>query len=50
MNSKLTFGILFELVNDFIELDHVAFSKNVFWYVNFALSFYQIYYVQISTL
>ena len=34
----------------FYQLDHVNFSKNVFWSVNCTLMFYQIYDVQISTL
>ena len=34
----------------FYELDHGTFSKSVFWSVNCTLPFYQIYYIQMSTL
>ena len=39
-----------EFLTKFYQLDHVTFSKNVFWYVDFALSFCQVCYVQNSTL
>ena len=52
MDFRHTVGIL--LVNKvcqwFYELDHVTFSKNVFWSVNFALPFCQICCIQKSTL
>ena len=42
------------LVNEvgqwFYQLDHVTFYKNVFWSVNFSLFFYQLCYIQMSTL
>ena len=39
-----------EVGQRFYQLDHMTFSKNVFWSANFALSFCQIYYSQMSTL
>ena len=53
MKFKLILAILFDKwksVNDFYELGHVTFSKNVFWSVNCTLPLYQIYPVQSSTL
>ena len=39
-----------EVGQRFYELDHVTFSKNIFWSVNCTLFFYQIYSAQMSTL
>ena len=53
MKFKLILAILFDKwksVNDFYELGHVTFSKNVFWSVNCTLPLYQIYPVQSLTL
>ena len=50
INLKLTLGcFLIKKVGQwFHQFDHETFSKNVFWSINFALSFCQICYVQKS--
>ena len=52
MNLKLS--LVYILINEvgqwFYQLDHVTFWKNIFWFVNCAMFFYQIYFVQMSTL
>ena len=52
MNLKLTLGYI--LINEvgqrYYQLDHVTFSKYVFWSVNSALFFYKIFYVRMSAL
>ena len=52
MNLKLKLGYIFmnEVGQWFYQLDHVAFSKILFWPVDCALFFYQICYVQKSVL
>ena len=47
-------SLIYILINEvgqwFYHLDHVTFSKNVFWSVNCTLFFYQIYSIQMLTL
>ena len=33
----------------FYQLNHVTFSENISWSVNYAMFFYQIYFAQMST-
>ena len=51
MNLKFTLRTLFDnkVGRKYYQLDHVTLSKNVFWSVNFALLFWQIYFTQMST-
>ena len=52
MHLKLILGILFDKWSwsMIFKLDQVTFSENPFWSVNFAVSFCQIYCVQMSAL
>ena len=49
-NLHWVYFLIYEVGQPFYEIDHVTFSKNVFWSVNFGLSFYQVYSTQMSTL
>ena len=51
MNLKFTLRTLFDNKVDrkYYQLDLVTLSKNVFWSVNFALLFWQIYFTQMTT-
>ena len=52
MDLKHILGVLLinEVCQRFYQLDRVNISKNEFWWVNFALPFCQICYIQKSTL
>ena len=49
-NIHWEYFLINKVCHSFYQLDHVTFSKNVFWSVHFALPFCQICWIQKSTL